>query len=138
MKLDFLSDFKDPYMREPKGQGIFLAGVLLGYLAYKQVGGKGEDDITKTPLFKQIQFGRMDMKKLKRLLARVPLLIAAYREDIGKSMKGLTYLCGKVGEMLLSDEAEELGVEGNFAFATGFVNANDYYWRMFPKKDDKE
>ena len=136
MELDFLNDFKDSYMREPKGQGIFLAGVLLGYLAYKQAGGKNEDDITKAPLFKQIQFGRMDMKTLKRLLARVPQFIAAYREDIGKSMKALTYLSSKVGEMLLSDGAEELGIEGNFAFATGFVNANNYYWKMFSKKDD--
>jgi CRISPR-associated protein Cas8b/Csh1 subtype I-B len=136
MELDFLNDFKDPYMKEQKGQGIFLAGVLLGYLAYKQAGGKNEDDITKTPLFKQIQFGRMDMKTLKRLLARVPQLIAAYREDIGKSMKALTYLSAKVGEMLLNDGAEELGIEGNFAFTTGFVNANDYYWKIFSKKDD--
>lgn len=136
MELDFLNDFKDPYMRNPKGQGIFLAGVLLGYLAYKQAGGKNEDDITKAPLFKQIQFGRMDMKTLKRLLARVPQLIAAYREDIGKSMNALTYLSARVMEMLLSDGAEELGIEGNFAFTTGFVNANNYYWKMFSKKDE--
>jgi CRISPR-associated protein Cas8b/Csh1 subtype I-B len=136
MDLDFFNDFKDPYMKSPRGQGIFLAGVLLGYIAYKQAGGKNEDDITKAPLFKQIQFGRMDMKTLKRLLARVPQLIAAYREDIGKSMNALTYLSAKVGEMLLSDGTEELGIEGNFAFATGFVNANNYYWKMFSKKDE--
>ena len=50
-------EFHDPYMQGPAGQGIFLAGVLLGYMAERQV---GPEDIGKSPLFKQIQFGRMD------------------------------------------------------------------------------
>jgi hypothetical protein len=137
VKLDFLDDFKDPYLNTPKGQGVFLAGVLLGYIALKQVKGQTEDkrsDIGKAPLFKQVQFGRMDMKSLKRLLSRVPQLIAAYSEVIGESARFLTYLSAKTGEMLLHEGHEELNIEGNFAFTVGFTNAEYYYWKIFGKE----
>lgn len=91
MKVDFLNQYKDPYLQTAQGKGVFLAGVLLGYLALKQVEGK-QSDIGKAPLFKQIQFGRLNFKTLKRHLARVPQLLAAYRENIGDSYASLTRL----------------------------------------------
>lgn len=135
MNLDFFRNFKDPYMQKPLGQGVFLAGVLLGYMAERQVGADG--DISQSPLFKQIQFGRMDKLNLKRILSRVPQLLAAYRED----MKYTAYM-SKLGavatELILQEEDEELGVNGNFAFATGFINARNYFWLLFPTKKEDE
>ena len=130
MNLEFLDDLQDPYLQTAQGRGVFLAGVLLGYIAHRQVGNQ-KDEIGKAPLFKQIQFGRMTMKQVKSLLARVPQLIVAYQSDIAQSAWNLSNLTGTVGRFLLEGEGGELGAEGNFAFAVGFTNANDYYWRIF-------
>ena len=137
MNMDFINNFGDRYMKTPGGQGAFLAGVLLGYMALKQVGGN-EDNICNSPLFKQIQFGRLDAKGLKKLLSRVPQLIAAYREDMGRSARTLTCIAAKAGELLLMGEDEELGTEGNFAFAVGFTNANEYYWKILQSKEHED
>ena len=129
MNLDFFSKFHDPYMQTPSGQGVFLAGVLLGYMASRQAGQGG--DISHSPLFKQIQFGRMDMVNLKRLLSRVPTLLAAYRENM--KYTGLrTQLSASATELMLQAGDEELGVDGNFALAAGFLNARSYFWDLFP------
>ena len=37
MKLEFLEDYKDPYLKTDQGKGVFLAGVLFGYMANCQV-----------------------------------------------------------------------------------------------------
>lgn len=129
MNLEFFSKFHDPYMQTPSGQGVFLAGVLLGYMASRQAGQGG--DISHSPLFKQIQFGRMDMVNLKRLLSRVPTLLAAYRENM-KYTGLMTQLSASATELMLQAGDEELGVDGNFALAAGFLNARLYFWDIFP------
>jgi CRISPR-associated protein Cas8b/Csh1 subtype I-B len=129
------SKFNDPYMQKPAGQGVFLAGVLLGYMAERQAGPDG--DISKSPLFKQIQFGRMDKTNLKRILSRVPQLLAAYREEM-KYTAYMTRLGAAALELMLEGDAEEMGVNGNFAFAAGFINARRYFWELFlGKSEDK-
>ena len=135
METAVFEEFHDPYMQGPAGQGIFLAGVLLGYMAERQVGADG--DISKSPLFKQIQFGRMDKMNLKRILGRVPQLLAAYREEL-KYTAYMNRLGAAALELMLQADDEEMGVNGNFAFAAGFINARRYFWEIFPaKKDDK-
>lgn len=129
MNLEVFTKFHDPYMQTPAGQGVFLAGVLLGYMAYRQTGKEG--DISQSPLFKQIQFGRMDAVNLKRLLSRVPTLLAAYREDM-KYTGLMSQLSAAATEQLLQTGDEDLGVNGNFAFAAGFLNARKYFWDIFP------
>jgi len=135
MRLDFLKEFKDPYMRTPQGQGVFLAGVALGYLARCQV--EGEKELTSAPLFKQLEFGRMNMKSLKKLLARVPKLLAAYREGI-KYGGFIAALAAEANDLILKGEQQELGVDGNFAFTTGFASAPAYFWKIFGKKGEGE
>ncbi|HQC38425.1 MAG TPA: TM1802 family CRISPR-associated protein, partial [Thermotogota bacterium] len=70
MTIDFFKEFQDPYLHSPEGQGVFLAGICLGQLANRQVqnGGKIDD----SPLFKQMNFGKMTMRDLLRHLSRVP------------------------------------------------------------------
>lgn len=133
MKLDFLSGFEDPYLQSERGKGVFLAGVLLGYMARCQVGK--EDDIKKAPLFKQIDFGRMDLNRLKRQLARVPQLISAY-EGMQKHSYLINRLAAEVGRLILSGSGD-LGVDGNFAFTVGFGNAVNYFWKIFGKEENE-
>lgn len=133
MRLDFLDQFEDAYLRTPQGRGVFLAGVLLGFMALNQV-GRQKERIAEAPLFKQIQFGRMDEKSLRRHLTRVPQLIAAYRESMQKSAPALYALSAKVNELLLQGGVQGLGTDGNFAFAAGFTNASDYYWKIFGRE----
>lgn len=129
MNLDIFTEFHDPYMQTPAGQGALLSGVLLGYMAERQAGREG--DISKSSIFKQIQFGRMDIINLKRLLSRVPTLLAAYREDM-KYTGYMSQLSAAATELLLQT-GDDLGVNGNFAFAAGFLNARQYFWNLFPK-----
>lgn len=135
MKLDFFKTFSDPYLQKSGGQGAFLAGVSLGMI----VQGQAKDNaIDSTPLYKQLNFGRLKLRDLKRHLSRVPELLKVYEmkykeSDISKMIQDLV---GKSGELLLLDEGYELSVEGNFAFTTGFINANEYFWRIFAKKSD--
>lgn len=140
MNLEFFREFKDPYIQNEQGKGIFLAGVVLGYIAKSQVGS--EKDIKNAPLFKQIQFGRMDMKNLKKQLARVPQLLAAYSDKRGEisivAPHLVSVLSAEAGKMILSGTGAELGTEGNFAFTVGFVNANNYFWRVFRKESEDE
>lgn len=134
MNLDIFTEFHDPYMQTPVGQGALLSGVLLGYMAERQAGREG--DISKSPLFKQIQFGRMDIINLKRLLSRVPTLLAAYREDM--KYTGYMLQLSAVATELLLQTVDDLGVNGNFAFAAGFLNARQYFWNLFPKTKETD
>lgn len=134
MNLTLLDRFQDSYLRQPQGRGVFLAGVALGYLAGCQI--ESEEKIKDAPLFKQIQFGRLDMKSLKRLLARVPQLLAAYADAV-KAPQLVAALSAEAGRLMLLGGEEELGVDGNFAFTVGFGNARSYFWQIF-KKESKE
>ncbi|NLU49272.1 MAG: CRISPR-associated protein [Syntrophomonadaceae bacterium] len=133
MKLDFLEDFSDAYLKTDKGRGVFLAGVLLGYMAKCQVAN--EKDIKNAPLFKQIEFGRLDTNSLKKLMARVPKLIVAY--DM-KPAHFISALAAEAGKLMLGEGKNELGAEGNFAFTVGFGNATDYFWRLFKKQETSQ
>jgi len=132
MKLDFLNDFQDPYLIDDQGKGVFLSGVVLGYMAKCQAGS--EKEIKNAPLFKQIQFGRMDMKSLKKHLARIPQLLAAYDSIVAPQL--VSALSAYAGTLILTGKAAELGTNGNFAFTVGFVNANDYFWKIFRKESE--
>lgn len=39
MKLDFFDEFTDPYLKTKSGRGVFLAGVVLGFIARSQARG---------------------------------------------------------------------------------------------------
>jgi len=138
LNLEFFAELKDDYLQSAQGRGIFLGGVVLGYIAKCQAGsGK---DIKSSPLFKQIQFGRMDMKSVKRLLSRVPQLLAAYSEEIVEEIVAphlVSALAAEAGKMMLSSSESTLGTEGNFAFTVGFINANEYFWKVFRKEKEE-
>jgi len=136
MNLSFFDGFQDEYLQKPQGRGVFLAGVALGCMAACQV--ENESKIKDAPLFKQIQFGRLDMKNLRRFLARLPQLEAAYAEAVNnRKLYQLSFLAAEADRLMLEGGAKELGVDGNFAFTAGFGNAIRYYWQIF-KKEDKE
>lgn len=134
MKLDFLGDFNDPYLKTDEGKGVFLSGVLLGYMAYLQ---SRENDVRNTPLFKQIQFGKLTKKSLQKLLSRVPQLVAGY-EDIGARSHRINSLLAEIGHLLLNSDKEDLGVAGNFAFTVGFASSAGYINKIFPGKEKGE
>lgn len=130
MNLEFLEEFEDPYLHTPCGKGYFLAGVVLGMLAYHQV--EKAADLGSSPLFKVLSMGRLDVYTLKKHLARVPDLTAAY--DLKDSR--LLSLLGKAMEFIAMC-SRDMGVDGNFAFTMGFVGSKDYYYgKIFPKKNE--
>ncbi len=131
--LVFLDSFEDKYLKTIQGKGVFLAGVLLGYMAELQAGKK--DDIHSAPLFKQMNFGRMTIRDLKKHLSRVPELINAYNM---KYSFYLQQLANEVGKLLLEGGEKELGVDGNFAFTIAFADASNYFWNYIFKTDKKE
>lgn len=131
MLLNWLDDFSDQYLKTSTGQGVFLSGIVLGMITKNQV-GKGEN-IDTAPMYKQIMFGKMQRRDLLRHLSRVPELIRAY--DIPYK-NYLMQLSGKAGELLLKESAE-MGVDGNFAFSVAFLNAVEYFWKIFKKDEDK-
>lgn len=136
MKLSWLEEFSDSYLKTPGGQGVFLSGIVLGMLARYQV-SKG-DDIDSAPIFKQIMFGKLQRRDLLRHLSRVPELTRAYDDGEKKIPKGyLKQLCGKAGELLLQGTGD-MGVDGNFAFSVAFLNAYEYFWRIFGKSESEE
>ena len=142
MNLDWMEAFSDPYLKTPAGQGVFLGGVVLGMVAKNQIKNRDEIDsapLFKAPLFKQMMFGKMQRRDLLRHLSRVPELLRAY--DINcKSFYRYQKLIGKVGDLLYQGSGE-MGVDGNFAFSVAFLNATEYFWRIFSKgnveKNDK-
>jgi len=129
LKIDWLNEFSDPYLKTLDGQGVFLSGIILGMIAKHQA-GEGEG-IDSAPVFKQIVFGKMQRRDLLRHLSRVPELIRVY--DI--PYKGyLEQLSGKTGELLLKGSSE-MGIDGNFVFSVAFLNAYEYFWKIFGKTE---
>ncbi|WP_334139714.1 TM1802 family CRISPR-associated protein [Thermovirga lienii] len=139
MNLDFLDDFTSPHMKSNYGKGLFLAGVVLGVLAYQQA-GNNKDEMLNTPLFKQMNFGRMCLRDILNLLTNVPNIIRGYN---------IAYP-GRI--MRLAEEAMNLifmGQETNFdldvnaqdnaVFAFGFLHACEAYFnKIFPKSEKQE
>lgn len=132
MKLEWLNDFSDPYLKTDGGHGVFLSGVVLGVIARHQVGK--EDDIDSAPMYKQLMFGKMQRRDLLRHLSRVPELIRAYDIPYKGFLKDLS---GKAGDLLLRGTSE-MGVDGNFIFSVSFLNANEYFWRIFGKSETEK
>lgn len=130
MNIDWLENFADAYLKTSSGQGVFLGGIVLGMVAKHQV--KKGDDIDSAPMFKQLVFGKMQRRDLLRHLSRVPELLRAY--DIPYK-NYIQQLSGRAGELLLRGSGE-MGVDGNFAFSVAFINANEYFWRIFGKPDN--
>jgi len=131
--LEFLNGFADGYLKTDQGKGVFLAGVILGSMARQQVGKSSE--IENSPLFKQINFGRVTMRDLKKHLSRLPELMKAYHVKKGTSYY-LQQLANEAGEMLLVGGTQELGVDGNFAFTVSFANASKFLWEKIYKRED--
>lgn len=132
MKLEFFNDFQDPYLKLDEARGVFLAGVVLGMVAYGQAGGGAIDS---APLYKQLNFGRVQRRDLLKHMSRIPELTRVYQL---KGAARLEALCGKAGELLLTGSGKELGIEGNFAFSMAFLNARDYYFNKIFEKDSEE
>ncbi len=132
MNLEFLEEFKDPYLKGDCGKGYFLAGVVLGMVAYYQSkNSEGKPDILSSPVFKRLQLGRLDIHVIRRELSRVPTLLAAYNISDGRILK----LLSKALEFI-EKCGKDLGTDGNFVFTMGFVGAPDYYFgKIFPKTD---
>jgi hypothetical protein len=126
LDLSFFEQFSDDYLRKYEGKGVFLAGVTLGMLARGQV-DKGES-IANSPLFKQLNFGKMQLRDLKRHLARVPELTRVYKV---RAPGWLEQLAAEAGSLMLKSGISELGVNGNFAFSIAFLNAWQYYSAIF-------
>lgn len=76
------------------------------------------------------------MKGLRRQMARVPQLLAAY--DGVKPSHLVSALAAETGKKILSGNGTDLGIEGNFAFTVGFMNANEYFWKIFRKEKEDE
>jgi hypothetical protein len=127
MELGFFDRFADPFLKTANGKGVFLSGIVLGLVAAQQV---ERGSLSDAPLFKQITFGRMQTRDIRRLLARVPELSKAYRL---KNAGRVSQLLGMAGNCFLEGKGEEMGVNGNFTFAVAFTNAWRYYKEIFPK-----
>ncbi|MDD2496916.1 MAG: TM1802 family CRISPR-associated protein [Desulfitobacteriaceae bacterium] len=129
MNLDWLAEFSDPYLKTQTGQGVFLGGIILGMVAKYQV--KKGNEINWAPIYKQIMFGQMQRRDLLRHLSRVPELVRAY--DLPHKYY-FQKLAAKGGDLLLSQN-KELGIDGNFIFSVAFLNAHEYFWRIFTKSE---
>lgn len=123
MDLSFMDDYQDRYMQTVKGKGAFLAGVALGELARKQA-----ERIDESPLFKQIHFGKMALRDIKRHLSRVPELTRAYHLSNARTIEKIMV---EAGTHLMQSPGEEFGVEGNFAFTIGFMNSWEVIRKIF-------
>lgn len=133
MKLDFFEEFRDPYLQTNEGRGIFLCGVVLGMVARGQAGKGGSID--SAPMFKQLNFGKVQRRDILKHTARIPDLARVYNIDYAGMIESL---CAKAGELLLTGECRELGVDGNFTFSVAFLNAPDYFFKkIFQKKEEE-
>jgi len=79
-------------------------------------------------LYKQLNFGRLSLRDIKKHLSRVPDLIKAYKIEPSFLVEDLT---GYSQELLLNSKGKDLGVDGNFAFVTGFMNWRNYFWEIY-------
>ena len=135
MKLDFFDSFKDPYMKTEEGRGVFLSGVALGMLARAQVDSGGSID--SSPMFKQLNFGKMQRRDIRRHLSRMPELVRVCK--VTTTYAGMIEaICAEAGKLLLCAEEKELGTDGNFAFSMAFLNAPDYFRGKIFKKNEEE
>jgi len=136
VNLEWLESYNDPYIKKPIGKGIFLCGVLLGFIASCQSGRGGQ--INNAPLFKKMTFGKLQKRDLKRHLSAVPTLLTV--NDVPYFMQ-MTEMANLAGDYLLQS-TEDMGVDGNFIYSTAFLNAWAYFYRLFPeiktKKDQSE
>lgn len=133
MQLDFFETFEDPFLKTEMGKGVFLAGVVLGMLARGQIGK--DEPIDKAPLFKQLNFGRVQRRDLMRHFARIPVLTRAYGIEYSGMIESLA---AQAGELLLKGQQRDLGVDGNFAFSVAFMNAPHFFWKKIFKKREEE
>jgi len=129
---EFLDNFSDKFLQTDFGKGVLLAGVVLGYTAYAQVrrstGENSWGKIQDAPLYKQLNFGKLELRDVKRHLSRIPEFIKAYRIDPAFLLEDLTAYSQ---ELILKSGNANLGVDGNFAFVTGFMNSKRYFYEIY-------
>jgi len=153
MKLDFLKEMKDPYLSTAEGQGVFLSGVLLGALAIVQTPAGGTID--SAPIYKQLNFGRMQRRDVRSHIAKAVKLIDIYVKNIERDdaeaksgtfggirkcsnlAEKLKAIAAEAGELLLSSGEKDLGINGNFVFSVAFLNADKYFWKLFKKAEEE-
>jgi len=133
MNLEFLESFKDEFIGSDEGKGIMLAGISLGMLADQQRKDP-QMTVADTPLFKQINWGKLDYRDLKKHMARVPELTRAYNVKYASLINALN---AKSGEFMLMSAAKRMGPDGNFTFTVGFVRCNDYFWQVFKSQKNE-
>jgi hypothetical protein len=132
--LEFLDKFSDKFLQSDFGKGTLLSGVVLGFVAYNQTKGeKGESGysnakIQDSPLYKQLNFGRLSLRDIKKHLSRLPELIKAYKIEPSFLVEDLA---GYSQELLLNSKGKDLGIDGNFAFVTGFMNWRNYFREIY-------
>jgi len=124
MNYEWLNEFQDPYLKKETGKGVFLCGVVLGFIASCQSGKGG--DINNAPLFKKLMFGRLQKRDLKKHMADIPTLLKAYDVPYPRE---IIEIARTSGELMLTG-SEDLGVDGNFLFSTSFLNAWKYFYRI--------
>ena len=139
--LEFLDKFTDKFLQSDFGKGVLLSGVVLGYLASKQTtqrqgegGSYSSGKIQDSPIYKQLNFGRLTLRDLKKHLSRIPELIKAYKIEPSFLIEDLASYSQ---ELLLTSQGKDLGVDGNFAFVTGFMNHRQYFWEIYKDYSSK-
>jgi len=128
---DWLESFKDPVMQKPLGKGAFYSGVVLGFIASCQASKGGS--LSSAPLFKKLTFGKLKKRDVKQQLSEVPMLINVYNVPYNREITELATLAGEA----LLQSTEELGVDGNFILSTAFLNAWNYFYKLYPEIKNK-
>ncbi|MGC9218856.1 MAG: TM1802 family CRISPR-associated protein [Athalassotoga sp.] len=134
MNFDFFNELSDKYLQTNFGRGVFLSGIVLGMIANEESESENKA-VENAPLYKQINFGKMSLRELKNHFSRIPELIKAYNIEHSEMIRSLA---AEAGELILTDKAKDLGVDGNFAFTVAFMNSRDYFWgKIFKKKEEQ-
>lgn len=123
VNFDFFDEMADNYFQKEFGQGVFLAGIAMGMLAKEQV-GEGED-VSEAPLYKQLRLGQMETRTLLKYLGMAPALARAYNVP---HLKQIDAVIVEAMRRISRGGTEKMGVQGNYAFAFGFIDAPFWFY----------
>ena len=140
----------DPYMNTAEGKAALMAGIALGAMAWGETKWSMREDRVRekksddkhavrqvdAPLFKQIQssMGHLSNREVRRQLSRVQMLLEAYESKYWYYISSICTLACELNAK--SSWPNDLGVNGNFYFSLGFMNARTFMFdRIFPKAE---